>query len=303
MQGLNPDTVSKVVDPDTGEPLVMYHGTTRGGFEVFNRLKTLEWRGPSMDTIGSWFSDNPSDSDGAGLYAQGGGNGDAIDPVYLSIQNPKRYRTFNEFLRHMHRAAGRPFPESAPGRGSTEELRAELMEDGYDGIEFEQTANESLMQDITEMQDAVERAKQEEFSVRRAERQPYTMKRERLEQTLRSMRKEVDEFGSSTEFDKQRVFIAFDPAQIKSAIGNRGTFDRNNDNILFSRGRPAQGRHSDARHAATRAPSCRCRRYLLRSGPAGRRRHARLPPGWPCRDRPPVPDQPAHGHVAKPGGG
>jgi hypothetical protein len=226
---------SKVVD-EKGEPLVVYHGTTRGGFTVFDRLKSLGWRGPSMDTVGSWFSDNPSDVGGAGAYASAGGKGDTIYPVYLSIKNPKKYRTFNDFLRHMHRAAGRPMPENAPGRGSTEELRAELIADGYDGIEFEQTDNAGLMQDIKEMQDAVERAKQEEFSVKRADRLPYTQKRERLEQTLKSMRKELDEFGSSTEFDQQRVFIAFEPTQIKSAIGNNGDYSLTNADIRKSIG-------------------------------------------------------------------
>lgn len=221
---------SKVVD-EQGNPLVVYHGTTRADFTVFNRLKSLEWRGPSMDTVGSWFSNNPSEDGGAGMYSAGGNS--ALYPVYLSIQNPKVYRTFNDFLRDMHRAAGRPFPENAPGRGSTEELRDELKAQGYDGIEFEQTANESLMQDIMDMQDAVKRAKEEEFSVPRRDRQPYTQKRERLEQTLKSMRKELDEFGSSTEFDKQRVFIAFEPEQIKSVF-NRGTFDPANPDILFS---------------------------------------------------------------------
>jgi len=224
---------SKVVD-DNGRPMVMYHGTSRPGFTVFDRLKTLEWRSPSMDTVGSWFSNNPASSDGAGLYAAGGNS--ALYPVYLSIQNPKVYRTFNDFLRHMHKAAGRPMPENAPGRGSTEELRAELKAEGYDGIQFWQTANESLMEDIREMQDAVKRAKDEEFSVPRAQRQPYTQKRERLEQTLKSMRKELDEFGSSTEFDGQRVFVAFEPTQIKSAIGNNGQFDPTNPDIRFARG-------------------------------------------------------------------
>ena len=224
---------SKVVD-ENGEPLVMYHGTTRGGFSVFDRLKSLGWRGPSMDTVGSWFSNNPSDTGGAGLYAKAGGDGDTIYPVYLSIKNPKKYRTFSEFLRHMHRAAGRPMPENAPGRGSTEELRNELISEGYDGIEFEQTDNTGLMNDIKQMQDAVERAKQEEFSVKRVDRLPYTQKRERLEKTLKSMRKELDEFGSSTEFDEQRVFIAFEPTQIKSAIGNNGDYSLTDPDIRKS---------------------------------------------------------------------
>ncbi|MDP3139802.1 MAG: PLxRFG domain-containing protein [Burkholderiaceae bacterium] len=230
---------SKVVDAQ-GKPLRVYHGTTKGGFTTFNRMQSTKWRSASMDTVGSWFSDNPSEDGGAGMYAAGGES--AIYPVYLSIQNPKRYRTFNDFLRHMHRAAGRKMEDqAAPGRGSTEELRAELKADGYDGIEFEQTDNESLMQDVRDMMGAVERAKQDEFSVKRADRLPYTQKRERLEQTLKSMRKELDEFGSSTELDKQRVFIAFEPEQIKSATGNSGAFDPADPDIRFSRGTSPSG--------------------------------------------------------------
>ena len=38
--GVNPSSVSKVVDPETGEPLVVYHGTT-GGVEYINPNRTL----------------------------------------------------------------------------------------------------------------------------------------------------------------------------------------------------------------------------------------------------------------------
>jgi hypothetical protein len=201
----------------------MYHGTFRGGFSTFDRNKTTEWRQPSMDTVGSWFSNNPSEAGGAGMYASG--QDASIYPVHLSIKNPKMYNTFNDFLVDMHSAAGRELPKSAPGLGSTEELRQKLKAEGYDGIAFKQTANQSLMQDIQEMQDAVKRARMEELSMKRQEREPYTMKRERLEQTLNSMNKELSQYGSSTEFDEQRVFIPLEPTQIKSAIGNRGTYD------------------------------------------------------------------------------
>jgi len=212
----------------------MYHGTFRGGFSTFDRNKTTEWRQPSMDTVGSWFSNNPSEAGGAGMYASG--QGASIYPVHLSIKNPKEYNTFNDFLVDMHSAAGRELPKSAPGLGSTEELRQKLKAEGYDGIAFKQTANQSLMQDIQEMQDAVKRARMEELSMKRQEREPYTMKRERLEQTLNSMNKELSQSGSSTEFDEQRVFIPLEPTQIKSAIGNRGTYDINEADINKAKG-------------------------------------------------------------------
>lgn len=187
-----------------------------------------------MDTVGSWFSDNPSEVGGAGMYASG--QGASIYPVHLSIKNPKVYNTFNDFLRDMHAAAGREMPKSAPGLGSTEELRQKLKAEGYDGIAFNQTANESLMQDIQEMQDAVKRARMEELSMKRHEREPYTAKRERLEQTLNAMGKELRDYGSSTEFDQQRVFVPLEPTQIKSAIGNRGTYDITDPDINKAKG-------------------------------------------------------------------
>jgi hypothetical protein len=76
----------------------------------------------------------------------------------------------------------------------------------------------------------------EELSMKRQEREPYTMKRERLEQTLNSMNKELSQYGSSTEFDEQRVFIPLEPTQIKSAIGNRGTYDIEEADINKAKG-------------------------------------------------------------------
>lgn len=45
----------------------------------------------------------------------------------------------------------------------------------------------------------------------------------------------------STEFDNQIAWIALEPGQIKSAIGNNGDFDGNNPDIRLSRGDKAQG--------------------------------------------------------------
>lgn len=213
---------SLVVD-DVGQPKVMYHGSLRD-VAWFDRLKSTEWRRPSMDTVGSWFSDHPSEDGGAGMYANG--EGAAIYPVYLAITRPKVYAKFTDFLREMHEAEGRKLEEQSPrGVGSTEGLRARLKAQGYDGIAFTRTNNQALHDSIAEAADSVRRARQDEFRVRRAERAPYTMKRERLEQTLASLQAELQAADGSTEFDKQRVWIAFEPWQVKSAIGNSGRFE------------------------------------------------------------------------------
>ena len=209
----------------------MYHSTSRN-FSVFDRLASTKTRRASMDTVGSWFSSNP---DKAAGYA--GGEGHNVMPVYLSIKNPKLYSRFDDFLRDMHEAEGRKLEEQNPkGIGSTEGLRKKLMAQGYDGIQFEQTNNARLYEDIEAMQQAIKQARLDEWSVNRLEREPYTMKRERLENTLRSMRDELNKMGGSTEFDGHDVFVAFHPHQIKSAIGNRGTYDPKNPDITKANG-------------------------------------------------------------------
>lgn len=214
---------SLVVDHNE-QPQVMYHASMRD-VEWFDRLKSKEWRKVStMDTVGSWFSDNPSREGGAGMYA--GGEGSAIYPVYLSIQRPKVYDTFKDFLRDMHAAEGRRIEDqAAPGLGSAEGLRDYLKAQGYDGIAFTKTDTQELHDELAASLDSLQQAKNDEYSVKAVDRAPYTMKRQRIEERVDRLRKELQENGGSTEFDQQYVWVAFEPEQIKSAIGNSGAFD------------------------------------------------------------------------------
>lgn len=134
---------SKVVDAD-GAPQTVYHGTltwdhegrSLGQFEAFDRMASVNVvrRPQGMDTVGSWFSDNPGEKSGASMYASSEG---AVYPVYLSIQKPWRPRSFDQFLNVMHKVAGRdPRKQNPKGRGSTEEMRKWLVDNGYDGIMF-----------------------------------------------------------------------------------------------------------------------------------------------------------------------
>ncbi|ALN21713.1 MULTISPECIES: ADP-ribosyltransferase-containing protein [Ectopseudomonas] len=221
---------SKVLD-DEGRPLVMYHATYAGEIDVFDRLKSTEFRRASMDTVGIWFSDNPGHT-GAGIYASGPGA--AIYPVFLRAERTKYYDRFDDFLRDMHEAEGRRFEDQSPkGIGSTEGLRAKLKAQGYDSIGFTRTFNGELEVEIGIYAAAVERAKEEEYSVPRSERQPYTAKRMRLEESLATLRAEQKALGFSTEFDGQNVIAVFEPDQIKSAVGNNGDYSLANPSIMF----------------------------------------------------------------------
>lgn len=93
---------SKAITP-AGDPLRLYHGTTvwdrgdrsLGDFNEFDRMASVtQVRRPQwVDTIGSWFSDNPGER-GAGLYS---GDEGAIYPVYLNIKKPMS-ATFDDLL-------------------------------------------------------------------------------------------------------------------------------------------------------------------------------------------------------------
>jgi hypothetical protein len=234
---------SKVVD-DAGKPLVVYHGSYRD-FEAFNPKASLGWRGPSMDTIGSWFSTTASDEVGAGMYA--GGEGAIHYPVYLSITKPRVYATFNAFLNDMHRSAGRdPKKQNPIGRGTTDELKAKLKAQGYDGILFERTDNQALYDQISKLDAEI-----------RSERDPEY--RQELQDERKGLVKELEKWGSSTEFDGQDVWIAFEPEQIKSAIGNSGAFDPANPNIAqnLSRAAGAIGRMGYERQDVPRIQAAR----------------------------------------------
>jgi hypothetical protein len=141
---------SKVVD-ESGDPLRLYHGTTvwnrddgrnLGDFNEFDRMASVKQvkRQQWLDTIGSWFSDNPGDR-GAGLYA-GDEEGGAIYPVHLNIKNP--LRTDFDWLLNKAKELGptivdkfqstprKKYYKAAPE--AYENLHNWIKEQGYDGV-------------------------------------------------------------------------------------------------------------------------------------------------------------------------
>lgn len=242
---------SKCID-DEGRPLVAYHGTYNGEFDVFDRLWSAGVRGPSMDTVGIWFSNNPGDG-GAHMYAQGAGA--AIYPVYLKASRIRYYDRFEEFLREMHEAEGRRFEEQeTKGIGSTEGLRRKLKEDGYDGIGFIGNNVSGLFAEVSELNEAIARTKQAckeeadrlqtmglDMSFKDAE--PFQAKIDRLTERRQIVQAEIDYFGRSTEFDNQIGLVVLDPHQIKSAIGNSGAFDPNSPLLTDNPCRPLQDQY------------------------------------------------------------
>jgi DNA-binding transcriptional MerR regulator len=179
---------SKVVNED-GSPMVVYHGTivrpdtgdvkNMGNIMAFDRLFTTQFRAPSIDTVGSFFTTNPGKG-GAEMYS-GTGEGSAIYPVYLSIKNPYT-TTFETMLRRARIQENGVDDGRKIGAKEVEALRRFLKETDRDGIHIKADPK-------------------------------------------------------SAEFKDQDVWIALEPEQIKSATGNRGTFDESG-NISMSLEKP-----------------------------------------------------------------
>lgn len=154
---------SKVVD-ENGEPMVVYHGTG-ADFDSFAPERAGSNTGHPGSGLGvfataqSWLADQYAVIAARGGHRGGAGGRATVYPVFVSIQNPKRYDTASEFYAEAERWTGRDG-----------EWRETLQAEGWDGI------------------------------------------------IVRSDFEEV---------------IAFRPEQIKSAIGNRGTFDANDPRILY----------------------------------------------------------------------
>lgn len=196
---------NSVVAGKDGKPLRMYHATSQD-FSVFDRMKSAEWRKfVSMDNIGSWFSDNPAATE---KYASK--EGINIVPVYLRIENPKVYTKFSDFINEMRAAAGLEPTKQAPGKVDPEPLRNKLKAEGYDGITFAKTNNGPIFDKLKDLQtQSAEAAATGNMA-----------KSFRLKKEIKELRAQIDKQNTSTEFDDQQVWVAFEPDQIKSAIGS-----------------------------------------------------------------------------------
>jgi hypothetical protein len=192
---------SKVVDPATGAPRVVFHGTARSGFSDFDTYGGKY----GLMGAGSYFTESPSiaseytDKGAAAMQRRGESPSPGVYAVTLSIRNPIDMDAPADPAA-WQKAFGEYLSEDATG---TNEQMLRALEDGlmaeqlpsYEGVEIVQTGLESMGYDgVTHMGGG-----------------------------------RVNKDGP-----KHRVWVAFHPEQIKS-INNRGTFDPSNPDILAQR--------------------------------------------------------------------
>lgn len=190
----NPAEASKVVNED-GTPKVMYHGTSNGGFHIFNTYGGNF----GLFGIGSYFTDN---LDVAQSYTQKGkGNNPQVYSVYLNIRNPidmDAVANISEWKKTVMDAS-----DYFNGCKTNEDCFKALKEYCEDEMMYKAEAEEYISGVIQAMgYDGITHIGGGRYNKKDA--------------------------------TKHRVFIVFDNAQVKSATDNVGTFDPNNPDIRFS---------------------------------------------------------------------
>ena len=237
---------SKVVD-ENGDPLRVYHGTPGGkDFSVFDRMASGR---SGADVVGSWFTTARQ----AELYS---GDEGSLIPVYLALKNPLI----------IDRPIGSMSAEGAiVEHNKLTELQKELKKTG--GLNKVELASKAELDAI-----ALERGTRAWTPAQRRKYEAYRDSGEKRLDRIRSalasrdddsMRQLFDMVEKSGGGDALRtqlieqgydgiilkntigdsgfrrppadMWIAFEAEQIKSATGNRGTFDPNNPDIRFAR--------------------------------------------------------------------
>lgn len=187
---------SKVVNED-GSPKVMFHGTSNGGFNTFNTYGSNF----GLFGIGSYFTD---DSSVAEEYThKGKGTNPQVYSVYLDIKNPIDM-------------------DAVANADAWKNAAQEVFDEGY----FENCkTNEDYFKALKEYcaDEEMYRADAYEF----------------IENAIEEMGYDGITHIGGGRFNKDsgnrhRVYIAFDPTQIKS-VENLGTFDKNKGDIRYSK--------------------------------------------------------------------
>lgn len=232
---------SAVVNPDTGEPLILYHGT-KADFDVFAKGDVgyhFGSMGAATQRVGYDFDARLALAEGNDAYfadpnmlSNYGITGRNIMPVYLSIQKPLDMRdvgAWDSATDWMHRLQGMNAdnPKEPSALTMDDPAFFRRLWDFIVPLSYEQDRIDSRgdVNALTDWQQTVFVPKLKKF----------------LTDEGYDGIKYWNEYEGTYNLDNEAEFdhfswIVFDPGQVKSATGNAGSFDANNPDIRFRRG-------------------------------------------------------------------
>ena len=193
---------------EQGRPVVLYHGSATGGIEVFDTYGSNY----GLMGQGSYFTDDPSI---ASQYSRQGrirNQEPTVYPAYVSISNPidmDAPADIDAFLQ--------AYSPMVDGLERSDFNDAQTNEDAYRVVE-----DALISEGVPDYEGA-----------------------EIMQDGLRNMGYDgITHIGGGrvqADGPRHRVWIAFDPEQVKSAVGNTGSFDSSDPRIAFSRRAPVGG--------------------------------------------------------------
>jgi len=214
--------VSKVVDRETGEPLVVYHGSTEAGFPVFEGARNPRGTAATFFTSHRPIAQSYSGRRAPETVIDEEGRAPGIYSVFLNIRNP-------------HEA----YFEGANWDGSREGQYQVVDENGdplyaEDGTGY--FADRYAAEALAEENPGSEVVAADEFW---ASTNSVVEEAARLKADGAIMWDVVDNGSQADVWESSDVFAVFKPTQIKSAVANQGTFDAASDDIRRSGRRAA----------------------------------------------------------------
>jgi hypothetical protein len=212
--------VSKAVDPETGEPLVLYHGTDTGGFDTFRKVG-----GAGRGDLGIFATPSRAQAEsylftGTEQKLEFGGQ-EPISTIYalfLNVRNPvvdnfagaswDGQRADQEPMFEVQDANGMPVGSTPMSRTDADALAASTGGTVHPALGQGRTTDDVVME-----------ARQYGYDGA-------------------IVRQVVDNGIAGYTVEPQDLYVALEPNQVKSADLNTGAFDGNDPNIL---NQPARG--------------------------------------------------------------
>ena len=231
----DPQNASKVVDPETGEPMVVYHGSPDRGINIFDPTKSdRKAIGSAMSQLSdkmNFFTDSKDTSEQYADYIKDGKPAyGKVYPVFLNIRNPKTINfngsnwTGEAFVAEYYDLLDDDWVPLKNGSDKT--------------VEFFSTESDAMK--AARNEGVVGKLTDENFRIKKVSN--FESVNEEVEDAINSGKYDGVIINNVAEVGQGRFkgsilandYVTFDnPNQIKSATDNNGKFSTKNDDIRF----------------------------------------------------------------------
>lgn len=201
---------SKVVD-EKGKPLVVYHGTgTPVDFDAFSKEKAGTAYNHPTARMGFWFTTSADTASEYASKSEAGAPYPRVMPVFLRVAKPKVMDAAE-------------FEERFVERGTSERKRIAEIKEELKQLSAKSASDLEVIRQRVQLESESQSLFVKELLASNKRLDSPTSYVKRLQKSGYD--------GLAVQLSDQTAYVTFEPTQIKSAIGNRGTFNPNDPNI------------------------------------------------------------------------